>query len=219
MMGGDNPPIKSSPSPNWNSLSIEILERVRKRISPWLDDENVEIKFQGVNKRMERRRVKRERRERVLENKKGKKVDGGRWRWEEKDENEEKGETGKERTERERENSEKKERRLERRLKERAWKERGGGVWRKKRKFYFNESLAEGWKRQGQTEEIHSRINTRGCDSSFLLLLFPLWFPSPLSLSVFRSKTHPFPLLSYPKWLVERRQCRIDFIKSPNTSD
>lgn len=27
---------------------------------------------------------------------------------------------------------------------------------------------------QGQTEEIHSRINTRGCDSSFLLLLFPL---------------------------------------------
>lgn len=146
MMGGDNPPIKSSPSPNWNSLSIEILERVRKRISPWLDDENVEIKFQGVNKRMERRRVKRERRERVLENKKGKKVDGGRWRWEEKDENEEKGETGKERTERERENSEKKERRLERRLKERAWKERGGRGMAKEEEVLFQRKLGGGVK-------------------------------------------------------------------------
>lgn len=73
----------------------------------------------------------------------------------------------------------KEKKRIQRRRKRRLEKERG----RKKRKFYFNESLAEGWKRQGQTEEIHSRINTRGCDSSFLLLLFPLW-SSPLSLSL-----------------------------------
>lgn len=52
--------------------------------------------------------------------------------------------------------------------------EGGRGYSERRGSFISTKAWRRGESGQGQTEEIHSRINTRGCDSSFLLLLFPL---------------------------------------------